>query len=1621
MVNGVMPYSVPEDEVAPAVPYTSPENFTAKAPPISDSTAKQTALMASKIAPGTDEFATYERVKGELLNAGESETLNTVSNFLTSEKNIALRRVFNEKLLDKSLNATKLKDYAKVISQMQKENLEKVPDLRAHFAKLLASRPVENQTKTETIVRSTLLDNVNKEIEAREKIEEIVQGHLGKIAAGQGTMEALAEGVETFFVPFYDNYQHAEMWRRMKGDKAGIKRAMLTGSLREELSTEFNKIPPRERVEFTQRTAEAIGALPGIFQADNSYQTHLMMTDIFVNPDKDPNDIDWDKWIYNATGLIDIWAVSSMALSGARGIRRLVKGRTPAEIIAETNPSDLERIWKESVKDPSGEVDAAHGATKEELVNSYGLPKSELDPIKPGPDLAATAEKDSVQEKLRKLTETQGYLYTPAEKAAAVADEQKKIAQANGATFSPAKSTLNTAVEADGEKIRINAAFTLTDHHGFPTALEARTAARQNGYHDEVVTVYKRNYKTGQYEPHDPTADTGKVVFSVPEDNLLNLGEDWSDIKKAAPGAKNLDDVVVVPTSEMDAFLAEINRLNNGGREYKLTSSTVDSDLGEFMFVVDDTRPYFYDDASRMVTGDVSARNVVTRTALPPDSKFSSFISGTALRAQDTVKAVQGTLMRIVKDEWFALGDGEKLLVNKMLRDGEAFIDEGGRRGRWWDETDIKANYPDATEKTVQMYRAARTLADTMYVLATKRLRRDMIRRNVLTIENTGTGFLSAGARMERGAFKAETVMAFDPVMGTLRSMGRGEVDELYARGGYVARLEEAWEGAGKKSALAVVDASQGTKISNLPTNVLRYTEGYFPRIYGKPYIIRRVRKSGYIDDLGIRDDVESIATAETKGDADAFTNKMSLEAPKGTHYEVFHDISIRSGAERFKADQEALKAEGRMFYSRRKDPLFSVEPSANTVDPMEAFQRGVAVLSNQVALEPWVAAAKRRFVAEYARFLPDNADRLSNEQIYKAIDDPALITSKEAGEAKTMWQYIMLMDGAEDEFTAAWRGWMVHLGEWLDGMGAKKLGKTALDIRDNSSPISGFKTLASTMFITGNPFRQRVLQALQATFVAPMDPVYFFGKMQTDHKAMLFGLATRDNEKLWPTARAMFSKVTGRTEKEFEELVDAFRESGFIEGVDSHIFVSGSLAKEDLKVAATSWGRYGTRMVDIAKLPLRAAKRYGFDSGEISQLIGTWLMSINDYKKANPNAKLANKTDLDQINIKTRQWSLAMNKAGMARYQRGAFSALTQFYAVQQKALFAMLPEALGGSRSFSARDKRKIALGQAIMYGAPGLGVLGLWEAVRDEAGLELDEDLNRAIGGGLMDAVINKSIEYSTGTATDLQIAADFAPASGSIESAHSIAEMMLSGDNKVWLGASASAGSRLMDVGALAAAAVNPPELDTMEKVLRVTSIVPEVFSGYNNYVKGKAMLKYGHLLEASGRMTPVVIEREEAIAKALFGVRTVAEHDFYKMATSVKEEKKDLDETADEFTRRINQIAVRFGNEGNYDYDRYHRALQQEAELFRVLDPWAAAYVREKVIDKVFSDKGAVEGEFAKNLTNLIYAGGVDDMQYIRTRVANASNLTPEQKAEVLKAIDYASEPNEMYKQAQEQK
>ena len=1621
-----VPYTNPDAEEV--VPYALPKSVEVSKPVLNPESAKQTAYMGAALAPGGDPFAHYTAIKNELQAGGQSETLNTVNDFLMNTKNDELRQVFNEKLLDPSLSVQSLTDYAKVVVQLQKENLTGVPDLRKHFAKRLAELPVANQTKAEGQVRKSLLNNLNAEFSARAQIEQLVAGKVGKVAGGAGVLENLGEVAETFIVPFYDNYQHAKVWENITETKAGVKRAMTTGSLREELRRRIHSLPPEERVEFARRTIQGFQALPGIFQADNGYQTHLMLTDMFVSEDADPESINWDKWLYNATGIIDLWAAGDLLKSGYKGVRKLLGQQTVAEIIAEANPAAGVKIFKELAKDTEGETSVALGASAQQMAATHGYPKTPLDRMNAGPDLAQATEKERMAAQLVEDTDAFGYLFKPEEKVAAAEKAMKQVQQAKGAVFNTSKTTIERAVVQGEDKLTINAGFTMTEHHGFPTAAEARDAALKNGWNENVITVLKRDYATGEYHPITAMDAPTERTFVLTADELESFGNDWQDFKKAVPGVKLVDEVLTVPPDAMKEYEKEIARLNAGGRNYDFTTKVdTNSDLGEFMFTVKDSRPYQADEALRLVTGEVTARNVITRTALPPSSKFSQFIAETAGRAQDVSKSVQGTMMKLVKDDWFALDDSEKLLLNKMLRDGEQMEDAvTKRKGVRFNETDIKIKYPDATKNTIAAYRSAGVLADTMWTLTNRRLYRDMVRRGVVTF--TKDDFFSAGIRHPRSNYhealakKGGVVEAYDPISKDVKKLSSDEVDRLYARGGTLAELEE--EGFIGKSAFktVIVDEQAGLKVGALPQNVLNYVPGYYPRVYDKPYIIRKVLPNGRIVNGSPVDFYKTVATAETKSRADDFAARLTAEADDGARYEVYHDSSIRNKAERYKADEEALRADGRMFYSRRGDPLLAVEDDVNTLDPMEAFQRGVGVVSNQVALEPYVEAMKVRFRKTYGEFLPPNPERLSNEQVYQHLSDKALVTSPIAGEARTLWQYISLMDGADDEFAAAWRGWMMHTGEWLDGIAnpvAKTMGKWVVEGRDASNIIQVSKTLGNVLFISGNPIKQRFLQALQSTFLAPMNPTYYFGKMQTDHKSLILGIATRDNPSLWPQSRAMIAKLLGTKEDEAEKLVDGFRASGFIESVDSHIFVAGSLQAEDLKIANTRMGRVANHVITKSKLPLRLAKRYGFDSGEISQLASTWLMAIEDFKKANPKVDIWSKPAQHAINAKTRAWSLAMNKAGMTRYQRGAFSAVTQFMAVQQKALFAMLPEAMGGSKTFTPTQKRKIAVGQFLLYGVSGLGVREVWEHARDEMGVVQDATLDEFMVGGLGDLAVNSIVGYAADADTDLSIASDFAPASGSLEMPYEMVRQVMEGNNYVLAGASGAAYSRLSEVASLAAAVIQEENLDTPEKALRTMLVAPEVFSGYNNYVKGKAMLKYGQLVEASGRLAPVAVEAHEAMAKQFFGIRTFAEHDYYDAAGDLKNEKKHLDEAADEYVRRISQVAVRFESEGNYDYDRYKQALTREAELFRVLDPWAASYVRERVRDSIYNDDGPRLDSFVEKLVKLVYKGGINDMEYMRTRVANWEGLTDEQRKQALEALDYALTPNETYKQAEQ--
>lgn len=1056
----------------------------------------------------------------------------------------------------------------------------------------------------------------------------------------------------------------------------------------------------------------------------------------------------------------------------------------------------------------------------------------------------------------------------------------------------------------------------------------------------------------------------------------------------------------------------KIYKRNKAG---EIVPTNVLSSKGEYFFEVRDARPFNKNDELYFEPGSVNHAGLFGIGPTSPSAKFPKFVSDIGAILPGLEKKVQTDLLSVLKS-FTDLGVNSKNLVSKVIL-------KGYKEGKMYGYDDLISM--GLNNKEIKGYYSIKGIEDLKYVIENRKVYKDLRDQGMLSVSHQKNGYKTIAKPVSEAEAAAKAGTAYDPTTGAIRALTPDEVASIYKNGdsiGYMYGTERAGENI---TNYIILDSKAGVRVDPLPAKVLNYDPGYITRVYKNRYFIDET--SSRVINGKRKMYTRTVHAAGTEREALEHIAKLRESAEEGVTYNPRIDRGL-SQAEMASKEKDLRLNKGALFTGTRGKHLTTDFGLAEIDEPVEALLRTIGTVSRHASHTDVMASMKQRWMNSYGDMFGNRYPTDPKEFI--AAKGANLETVKDVKDAEAYWKYINLLDNVDPSGKIVdIRAHMIKFGEWVLGKGDSNIrniiGNKVLDA-SAIDPLGRVRSLAFNMYLAGNPLRQIFIQSAQYMFLAGIDPkysTYVFSKngLARQKIGLDLAMASYTRPDVWKKVKPGIAKVSGMTEQELETLVKSFRESGLPFSIDSHTFVRDSL--QDY-ASVMSKNNVTAALKGVATFPkkmLGAARKIGFDYGEYNNLSNTWLFARNRWMKNNPNKDWLSRSAQDQIAADARQYSLNMTKTGSFNYQRGIFSIPTQFLSIQHKALEAMLPVKVGGSRFFTAAEKRRIAVGQVLLYGTAGLGIAPAYTYIRDRMGIKVDQDVDKLMVGGLSEFVVNNMLQSIYGDDTSIRLSKDFAPVSGILETniQKALFDFFSGGESPLTYIPAYTAGNRIYKAFQYGQYINQAPHIDTTDKLKEVLNSGIAVFSGYNNYLKAQAAINLGHMVDATG--DPVVqATYAEAMAK-LFGLQSEETADYYDVLqksfsdVSGKRQTKHIQSIAQTYYDNLSKRVAFFGDEvGTMDdiHDkRLKEAIQAEAMILSVLKPMEAQAVlaefRAILARNIENGSDRLIANITKNAMNGKYG---DSWSTILSRLRNSSLAnSPEKEEELKRLFDFMTE------------
>lgn len=935
----------------------------------------------------------------------------------------------------------------------------------------------------------------------------------------------------------------------------------------------------------------------------------------------------------------------------------------------------------------------------------------------------------------------------------------------------------------------------------------------------------------------------------------------------------------------------------------------------------------------------------------------------------DLAAAAQGKMLELVK----ASNKPTSGVLNKKARDrvaaveiaGDEFIDPAtGIRGKTFSPDELRKgiNTREGTTKLQspaeqETYYNHRIVADQFWQLENHAARRrlELLGFNSEVTLNGAKAIASpfdTAQAAKSSISKKQGFHAFDNRDFDSAELTDEFVDKLYDDGYVLVRLADDTpvqhlDGVVEHFDYAVV---QRGDLGAMPQQVTHYKPGYVPKINkGVEYLVKE-------NVPGVKRGVEGFTRKVTHR---FFASKQDAETYRAEQVQRFinenPEIDMATADQRFAvlADREqtpmsrvhesAGSSGGLYTGARASHDIASGLSGVRTdrVSPFEAFQRNAQHIGSLVTRNEWRLGEEQRWLNTVEAYGIEN----------RGFRGTTLPDDKTGRALERQRQLIEQWNGIPTVDESAFQGVIQNLHDWTltglrktTGLNDKENVKSLLWLK-HTDPAAAAKSVAFNLALGILNPAQLFVQASAVTVALSRFP-----RIAPTTVGYAAKLAWTDRMREAGTAARTSKLFTDKDTPLFEEVRLAWERSGLRESVRQNADLNSADA-------------YGVMTLDALKR-VSDANLILYRQGELMNRRVSFTASYLDWKRKNPG-KTPDNDALRSIKADANLSMLELNHANRAMWQggpdtgtlRNILGVMTQFQQVGAKALELLVKGPQRGG--FSGREKTRIMLAQAGLYGAAGIPLgNAIVSSAADWLEADMDEDAREAWNQGLT------GVLWVNALGADVEIAPRLAPFG---QTAQFIRDLMFDdvpfaekalgvfGDMRGRMG-DAFARLRPMLMGGLKGREMSRPEL------LQAMSLLASVPSSSRGLVKAWIMHNQHKILDRHGRAVVVQdFNAQTEIATAL-GFRPTAESE----TRIIQMSNKDFTQLVTDYSDVVMDLYSKYlaiADDDPAAGEKLSRAMQV---LFESLDnPMLEARVRESVGRKVAEGTSVRDKEIKK--------------------------------------------------------
>lgn len=615
------------------------------------------------------------------------------------------------------------------------------------------------------------------------------------------------------------------------------------------------------------------------------------------------------------------------------------------------------------------------------------------------------------------------------------------------------------------------------------------------------------------------------------------------------------------------------------------------------------------------------------------------------------------------------------------------------------------------------------------------------------------------------------------------------------------------------------------------------------------------------------------------------------------------------------------MRTNGRMYYSGKGEQLKDWKGAlAPTLDPYEAINKSLSNVANISSFSDYKLTAVERWVNTFADHLNLGGEVPKGSSYMTIFNDSSFLKTadqriRQGGEAQR--DIIRRNIGWRSNWDRAVEQKGIDFQSWVVGNSPEGLrhdvGVAAIKWWDNKNPLQAMRGLAFDLKLgLFNP-AQIILQA--STMLAATTMSHEFGlKGMFTYYPLRAYLSRSGTEAMLSHIAPKFAKGAGMSEEEFKEFLRYSKKSGFFDFGGTHQLINSYGPN-------AAYGEFGNKVRQF-----RQAGRFFFNEGEMLNRGVATRIAWGKTRKAFPELKIGSPEFNRRIAGKAEEYSFSMSKESSAAWQHGLASIPTQFWAYNARMLEAMLPQALGGSKAFSASQKVKLAVGQFALYGTAGIPLApALSGMLKTHEGRAPDIDSFL----GLADRGFIDEMVYQT-SGLDVAVGSRLGTGGWISDTIRDIMGQSPYGEKNVGDILGGATGSIALQVLTPAIKWMAAESGDTTQPVSGqfVRSLFANI-STVNYALKANLLAQYGILVSSKGTVIMDEVPNANAFAQAI-GFGPGKQDDLTAMSSHGKNRKKSIEEAA----TIIRNLRMQAANEP----DRFDELTGQVNVFVRLLPP-----------------------------------------------------------------------------------